>query len=328
VSTSISEITRIVKSHPNELKYLFKSPNEDKRRLTRIISHLVPYRVGIEFETFGSVGNYLFPKDSISKSGGFKLYTRYEKRINDLIRKKLKLTDFREDTHNHSMTTYINHCPSGEEEIELNEVRISINGYKQLIILWDTLQILNKCLIIPKINGGIHIHIDAPFVSSNDGKEFALNWFNQQSILSKILQIFEGYSGTFNRRGAGLSKSTYVRITDYPTIEFRIGRLTYDYSTLMRYIIKCSELVRNCKTDFINYPKKFSKDKVQVPSKIECNGSSSLNTSSTEDGVNDTEEVTNTFIRYTIEDINNFITNRIGTSSTCTYWSPDGNSFS
>jgi hypothetical protein len=144
------------------------------------------------------------------------------------------------------------------DDRDMNEVRISISGYKQLITLWNALQILNKCLIIPKENGGIHIHIDAPFVRESRGSEFALKWFDRPAILSEVLQIFEGYSGTYNKRHASKNKANYIRITDYPTIEFRIGRLSYDYPTLIRYIIKCSELVRKCKKEYEKLPKQKS----------------------------------------------------------------------
>lgn len=269
MSTSIAEINRIVRTSPTELKYLFKSPTEDKRRLTRLISHLVPYRIGIEFETFGAVGQYLFPSECIpneaKKTRNYRLRrkrvqvsTKKKKNIDELIRDKLKLVAFREDSHYHTLEPPLNQVHI-EEERDMNEVRISISGYKQLITLWNTLQVLNKCLVIPSINGGIHIHVDAEFVQASSGRDFAVNWFNQPAILSEVLQIFEGYSGTYNKRSASINKGNYVRISDYPTIEFRIGRLTYDYPTLIRYIIKCSELVRKCKHEFKINPDKFTK---------------------------------------------------------------------
>jgi hypothetical protein len=160
----------------------------------------------------------------------------------------LGLVAFREDSHVFDLEPQLN-TVYVEGEHEMNEVRISISGYKQLITLYNTLQILSRYLIIPKINGGIHIHIDAPFVKESEGRKFAVDWFNKSAILSEVLQIFEGYTGTYNKRRASEGKGSYIRVSDYPTIEFRIGRLTYDYNTIIRYIIKCSELVRRCKHD-------------------------------------------------------------------------------
>jgi len=161
----------------------------------------------------------------------------------------LGLVAFREDAHTFSLQPVGQVYTEGESD--MNEVRISISGYKQLITLYNTLQVLSRYLSIPKVNGGIHIHIDAPFVREQEGKKFAIEWFNRPAILSEVLQIFEGYTGTYNKRKASASKASYIRVSDYPTIEFRIGRLTYDYNTIIRYIIKCSELVRRCKHDAV-----------------------------------------------------------------------------
>jgi hypothetical protein len=186
--------------------------------------------------------------------------------VNKLICKKLGLVAFREDAHTFSLNPVNQVYVEGESD--MNEVRISISGYKQLITLYNTLQVLSRYLIIPKINGGIHIHIDAPFVREQEGKKFAINWFNKPAILSEVLQIFEGYTGTYNKRKASDSKASYIRVSEYPTIEFRIGRLTYDYNTIIRYIIKCSELVRRCRHDAVLngtiQSKGTNKDKVEI----------------------------------------------------------------
>lgn len=253
MSTSISEISRIVRHNPADLKYLFKSPTEDKKRLTRIISKLVPYRVGVEFETFGAVAQYLYPKDFDITKGV--CISKSHKNYNDLIKNYLRVKSFKEDEH-------IYHDDNGDELIDnphygrisvidshLNEVRVSFMGYKQLIPFWNSLKIFKDCLVIPAHKGGIHIHIDASFLNSDKAERFAVKWFNRPEILSRVLQIFEGYKGSYNKRGADTSKGSWIRVTPYNSIEFRIGRLTYDYATIMRWIISCSELVSQCKSD-------------------------------------------------------------------------------
>lgn len=217
---------------------------------------MVPYRVGIEFETFGSVGNHLYPLECLFPGWGDSI-----KGLNGRICKRLKLVDFKEDTHLHSINQKrevgITPISTSEDytisDGSLNEVRISISGYKQLIVLWNTLIQLKRCLIVPKVNGGIHIHIDAPFTSSDAAREYSVEWFSQIKVQSEILNIFNGYTGTYNVKGASDSKGKYVRVSPYYSIEFRIGRLTYDYATIIRYIIKCSDLVRRCKTDYLNH---------------------------------------------------------------------------
>jgi hypothetical protein len=200
---------------------------------------MVPYRVGIEFECFGAVGSYLI-KDK-------------KKPSNKEIRDKLGIYDFSEDEHWHN--------PNDEtSDVNLNEVRVSFLGYKQLIHFYKTIMILNKCLIIPAEKGGIHIHIDAPFVKEHSHK--VVEWFDKNTIQSQILRIFEGYKGTYNSKGAGTSKGHYVRVAiTYNTIEFRIGHLTFDYDTIIRWVIECSKLVRQCMTELGAKPVVMAKTK-------------------------------------------------------------------
>lgn len=219
-----NDINRVVRYSPHELKYLFKSPNVNRKMVTRLISRLVPYRVGLEFETFGSVTSYLKSNKLISSQVQIKDY--------------LGVVDFNEDS--------ILFKFDDDEILDLNEVRLSFNGYHQLIRFYDALNLFKKCLFIPSNNkGGIHIHIDCPCTKNKTTRDTMTQWFNKPEIQSKILRIFGGYKGTYNHRGASGGKGGYVRVgSQYDTVEFRIGRLTYDYSTIMNWIIQCSDLVR------------------------------------------------------------------------------------
>lgn len=231
MSTSKFEIERIVRKHPTELKYLFKSPTEDKRRLTKIISHLVPYRVGLEFECFGCLTQHLAP---------LKINSKNQKPNEELrriyVRNKLRMFDFKEDNSSW--------CDSMEESGNLNEIRLSFLGYKGLIPLFNSLELMNKYCSIPAEKGGIHIHIN--YSSDGNHKKFALDWFNKKSVISEVLNIFGGYIGKYNKPGASYGKGHYIRVSSLNTIEFRIARLTYDYATIINWIIKCSELVTRC----------------------------------------------------------------------------------
>jgi hypothetical protein len=116
--------------------------------------------------------------------------------------------------------------------------------------------------------GGIHIHINFPELKDKKCKDYALDWFDRLSIQRKILQIFGGYKGEYNSKGSSTSKGHYIRVSDLNTIEFRIGRLTYDYKTIIRWIISCSELVRECKSDYFNKVS-YIGDKAISPKKYE-----------------------------------------------------------
>jgi len=241
VSTSKFEIERIVRTHPSELKYLFKSPTEDKRRLTKIIAHLVPYRIGLEFECFGCLTQHLAPKrikvEPPKSSENTLIKTNMDFRRTYMIN-LLKLIDFSED-----MTSW---TEVNENSGKLNEIRLSFMGYKQLIPLFNALELMNKYCSIPVEKGGIHIHVDYPELNSIT-KENVLTWFRNPIIQSKILNIFGGYKGTYNKLGASENKGYYVRVSSLKTIEFRIARLTYNYSTIIRWVIEVSKLVKECK---------------------------------------------------------------------------------
>lgn len=230
----------MVKYHPYQISQIYRRPNLNKGMVTRILAKLLPYRVGVEFETFGAVGSFLYPH-LVNK----RVRSPHHE-LDDLIQDKLGLVDFSEDDHKWDSNS-----------TDLNEVRVSFNGYHQLAKFSKALEIFNQCLIIPKSNGGIHIHIDATNLGQlNIKREAIVKWFSANKIQSEILQIFNGYEGSYNKRGTSMTKGYYVRVSSYPTIEFRIARLTYSYPTLIRYIIKCTELVKRCERELAEPMKK------------------------------------------------------------------------
>lgn len=66
--------------------------------------------------------------------------------------------------------------------------------------------------------------------------------------------IFPEYQGKYNKREVGIrKKGTYVNFSLHDSIEFRIAPLTFEYETLLDWIIKCnkfvSELIYKCHLD-------------------------------------------------------------------------------
>jgi hypothetical protein len=213
---------------PRPLKYMFHNPSEDKRRLSRIIGDMIPYRIGIEFELFGTLAN-LLPKNTTSSSDKAKA-----------LKEKFNLFDYSEDTYSWS--------DSKEDGGSLNEIRVSIKGSKQLNSLWNVLAAMNENCKIPAENGGIHIHIDfndsIKKYGDDKARELANNYFNQKEVLDEVLNIFGGYKGSYNKRGSKIqSKGGWINISSKNSVEFRIGRLTYDYKTIIRWIVSLSKLV-------------------------------------------------------------------------------------
>lgn len=252
VNTNVAEIKYLVYHDPRALKFMFRDPTEDKRRLSAIIGRLIPYRVGIEFELFGTLSHL-----SGIKPLGKQTTTRplisthkkmsYEDQVKKAMIKKFNLVDYSEDKY------YWNE----KEEISgnLNEIRVSIKGVHQLNSLWEICKVLNENCKIPSEKGGIHIHIDLTELINNypDAKDYANRFLNRKSYLSRILNIFGGYKGNYNKKGAAIAtKGYWINISNKNTIEFRIGSLNFNYRIIIRWIIELSKIVTELRTAMHN----------------------------------------------------------------------------
>lgn len=191
------------------------------------LNRLVPFRVGIEFEYIGNFGRDYF--DSIG--------TPPEERSDEKIKEIFGILEFSQDSPYDSIKDEI------EEEVDLEEFRVSISNYKQLKGLYDLLLEASKFCKFSD-NSGIHIHIDWEKYLNNHTKCLAEKWFN--SHLTEVESIFPEYKGQYNERKACIdSKRSYVNIRSFlKSIEFRIAPLTFDYSILINWIIECTKLVK------------------------------------------------------------------------------------
>jgi len=132
------------------------------------------------------------------------------------------------------------------ESIHLTEIRVSIKDYTQLKGLYNILNDMKDYCKIP-LGGGIHIHVDFHDYFDDKNRKLAIKWMKNH--LSRVESIFPKYLGTYNRREVGdTRKGTYVNFSYHKSIEFRIAPLTYNYETLIKWIIGCEKVV----SDLIN----------------------------------------------------------------------------
>ena len=137
---------------------------------------------------------------------------------------------------------------SGDDD-KILETRVSIKDYHQLSGLYRFMQDLPEFCLLHE-GGGIHIHIDmSMFKLGRKAKEV-------QNYIAKRLDIvgnlFPHYKGKYNHREVGIHrKATWVNISTKDTLEFRILPLTFDYYTLMTWIVGIvkfrNTLIHECK---------------------------------------------------------------------------------
>lgn len=136
-----------------------------------------------------------------------------------------------------------------------NEIRVSIiNGY-QLKGLYKIMNLMKQYCEIP-VGGGIHIHVDFSKYYCNENNQIAYKYITNR--LDEVANIFPEYTGTYNKKRVGLSqKASWVNISNKQSIEFRIAPLTFNYETLLDWIIKVNKFVSKLISECHLKPKKY-----------------------------------------------------------------------
>lgn len=242
--TKTEKIREAVKCFPYLIPMYIKDKSFDPKITYGIMKKMLPLRFSIEFECLGAIE----PNRKISS-------------IN--LANKYKVYSLNRDYCCNTNTPF-------EERNDLNEHRVSILGFKQLAGLYQVLEVMKNNCIDCK-GSGIHIHIDiSPFYYPTTKKR---NWYGddfylklqqvliQNSYLDKVHEIFGNkYYGTYNRKTCSINeKGRWINIrTNYDTIEFRIGNLTFDYTELIDIVIKLQSLVKKVNRE-INNKNKITK---------------------------------------------------------------------
>jgi hypothetical protein len=131
---------------------------------------------------------------------------------------------------------------------KLNEVRISLTKSIQLKGLYKLMNLMKLYCSVPPF-GGIHIHIDFTDYWSDQNIQLCSKFIYNH--LHEVENIFPPYVGSYNKRDVGIrKKGTYVNFSNYKSIEYRIAPLTFDYNTLLTWIVMCnkftSSMIQRC----------------------------------------------------------------------------------
>lgn len=265
MSTKLDKINHAIYHNPKLIPTLLKDCSISNGLIYSRLRRAVPRRVGIEFECLGDpASHYKFNYNDISKSSQlseiFKLtsysqdrpldssridYYEYVSSIcSDDCMECCNQSDYELDSDDDDGEDVIcTCCAEGGSPIDLfNELRVSISDYTQLSGLYDVLKLFKESCYLPE-GGGIHIHIDfSEYRKSRNNRLKSKKWLTKH--LDEVEDIFPKYNGTYNNKSVGIKqKGTYVNISRHGTIEFRIAPLTFEYGTLIEWIVKCNKLV-------------------------------------------------------------------------------------
>lgn len=225
INQKIKKIDYAIYHDPSLFKTLLNDCSIKRGLLYSRLGRVIPHRVGIEFELLGDLAN-----NYIKLHPEIKSKEQFARHFN---------------VYKYSEDSFLSSGIVSDEFVtrpsDLNEIRVSLNHPLQLRGLYRILIEMKRYCENP-IGGGIHIHIDFSKYSSNDNNRLAAKYI--QNHLHEVEAIFPEYVGTYNKRKVGLqNKGTYVNFSRYNSIEFRIAPLTFDYETLLTWIIKCNKFV-------------------------------------------------------------------------------------
>lgn len=209
--------------NPTLISALLRDTSVNNGFIYRELRKALPCRIGIEFEMGklfleGFKNKYNIDADDNSMAAFYKVY------------------EIRSDTFS-------------EEDDKILETRISIKDFHQLSGLYHFMQDLPEFCLLHE-GGGIHIHIDMSMFKLGIKANEVQNYITKR--LDIIGKLFPPYKGKYNIKEVGIyRKATWVNISAKDTLEFRILPLTFDYYTLMTWIVEIVKfrniLIHECK---------------------------------------------------------------------------------
>lgn len=209
--------------NPTLIPALLRDTSVNNGFIYRELRKALPCRIGIEFEMGklfleGFKNKYNINADDNSMTAFYKVY------------------EIRSDTFS-------------EEDDKILETRISIKDFHQLSGLYHFMQDLPEFCLLHE-GGGIHIHIDMSMFKLGIKANEVQNYITKR--LDIIGKLFPPYKGKYNIKEVGIyRKATWVNISAKDTLEFRILPLTFDYYTLMTWIVEIvkfrNTLIHECK---------------------------------------------------------------------------------
>jgi hypothetical protein len=243
VVTKSSKIREAVLTAPYLIPSFLKDPNYNPIRTKKILNNLISHRVGIEIECIGHILNSpsllkLIPKDL--------LHLSLRSLAPLFLCKKLKIFEINNDADN-----------LDPKATEFFELQVSILNYKHLLGLYKVLEYMKEGCTV-NTEGSIHIHIDISFLSREDR-------FNLAKILKayrkEVATLFDcKYDCTAiskEVKGSGIN----IRYAKLGTVEFRLGYCTFDYETIMKWVIGCTKITNKAVSQLKQQKNKIKKNK-------------------------------------------------------------------
>lgn len=247
--------------NPTLIPALLRDTSVNKGLIYRELRKALPCRIGIEFE-MGANFRLGFQKKYNPKATDKDIAKHYgvlEVRCDDTkisydqaVRRRREYRRQIENAHADSNMDEPCTDDSVHEDCDkIIESRVSIKDYSQLAGLYKFMQDLPEFCALHE-GGGIHIHIDmSMFPYEHKVKEGEIyKWLTHR--LDEIGSLFPKYKGKYNEKKIGLrSKSTWLNMSSKHTLEFRTPPLTFDYYTLMTWIVGIvkfrNKLIHECR---------------------------------------------------------------------------------
>lgn len=150
-------------------------------------------------------------------------------------------------------------CDRGEQRFRIPR---GINGFLVLYHISEALKVFSELNPLSGIHYHVGVESNYPLLSSEQGIKENKNW------ILKELETWE-YKGTYNTKGMGAG-AYWLRTSQsqFKTLEFRLGEMTFDYELLVKRILHLSEIVKKYIT---NVGGKFlinDKEKIRFPKEV------------------------------------------------------------
>lgn len=221
---------------PTLIPSILANPHLDKNISLGILHDLLPRRTSIEIECLGSLSVGLNMRPPIPTK--FYQYPKWSKyhNSNKLTRVSNKYGIF---AYEEEISTF-NKNPN-EDYIEH---KISIRNYKQLTGLYNILKDINQHCTL-NIISGIHIHVDFPICDLI--RNYVVHKFFTKTCTNGTMERIFGSTKDLNylkENNCSSFKTSWIFLnTNLNTIEFRIAPMTFDYSTIVNWMIEVNKLV-------------------------------------------------------------------------------------
>ena len=233
--------------NPTLIPVLLKDTSINKGLIYRELRKALPCRIGIEFE-MGKLFLEGFRKKYDEKATDKSMaeyYGVYEIFSDSVVGDgRIRRND------DSSRDIAVESGEPNEVDDRIIETRVSIKDFHQLSGLYRFMQDLPEFCLLHE-GGGIHIHIDMSMFNMSEKKIKEIKGYITKR-LNIVSKLFPPYKGEYNKKEVGIQrKATWVNISMKHTLEFRTPPLTFDYYTLMTWIIGVVKfrniLIHECK---------------------------------------------------------------------------------